>query len=80
MSNVLLANGVLTQPVPIKLFSAILQKALLRSAAEVEQSHTASQQRIVMARPTKQPLPNVTSTLNESYPVLFHNRRKAQAE
>jgi hypothetical protein len=62
------------------LFSAILQKALLRSAAEVEQSHTASQERIVMARPAKEPLPNVTPTLNEAYPILLHNRRKAQAE
>jgi hypothetical protein len=62
------------------LFDVMIQKALPRSATEIEQSHTASQQRIVMARPTKEPLPKVTPALNESYPVLFHNRRKAQAE
>jgi hypothetical protein len=33
-----------------------------------------------MVRTGKEPLPNVTPTPNESYPVLFHNPRKAQAE
>jgi hypothetical protein len=66
--------NVLRRPIPTKSFRVIFQNALPRFAAKVELSHTAGQEQIVMARPAKEPLPKVTPTLNESYPVLFHNR------